>query len=499
MQIKRYAAASMSEALQLVKAELGPEAIILSARSVKKNGLFLDAFRKAGVEVTAAKDAPQTVGNRNSSQNSGQVRQSYLSLDRARVRNAYRQVSDSAADGNEFSGDHGDRQAVRSDKDERLCGSWLYRHLLRQDVRQEFALEIASELLVDSVAQGDRDERLLTALGHALRKVGVDTRPLVSAGARRVALIGPAGAGKTACTAKIAAAHAINTGRKVGMISLDNYRVAATGQLQRCAELIGIPLVAVNQPEELQQAFCRLEGCDLILIDTPALCRTNDRMLAKLTDDLNRAGADDIHFVCSGSRKENDTLELFKSLKGIAVNRLLFTKLDETASYGSLLNLLVQLQVPASGFSSGQRIPSSLEEATVGKLADLILSGKKPAVVDHRFDAVRPARNTAGKGRRKSSPAAFMANKNSYLFHTADCVWTRLIKKDNQVVFTSAAAALARKFKPCRDCCKDIVEPPRLRRRGVNRTTTTGACGTEKVAKGFAKAGRPETIPARSA
>jgi hypothetical protein len=314
-----------------------------------------------------------------------------------------------------------------------------------------------------------------------------------------VALIGPAGAGKTACTAKIAAVHAINTGRKVGMISLDNYRVAASGQLQRCAELIGIPLVAANQPEELRQALCRLESCDLVLIDTPALCRTNERMLAKLTDDLNRAEADDVHFVCSGSRKENDTLELLKSLKGIAVNRLLFTKLDETASYGSLLNLLVQLQIPASGFSSGQQIPNSLEGATVGKLADLILGGKKSAAAHRPLDAVRPTRNPVGKARRKSSPAAFTANKNSYLFHSADCVWTRLIKKDNQVVFKSAAEALARKFKPCRDCCKGIVEPPRLRRRGVNRATTTGGCGTERAGKEFTKTDRPETIPARSA
>ena len=495
MQIKRFTARSMSEALQLVKAELGPEAIILSARTVKKSGMFLDAFRKAGVEVTAALDAAQRAQSR---QGSGHGRQSAVSPGRAWGRRAYESGAGGVAVDDGHLDSRGRRHSDRADKDDRLRGSWLYRHLISQDVRQEYALEISSELLAESAAGEFHDERLLSALVRALRKMGADARPLVSSGAKRVAFVGPAGAGKTSSAAKLAAIHAGNTGRQVAMISLDNYRVAATGQLQRCADIMGLPLVAAGDPEELRQALRRLDAADLIVIDTPALRRTDRRMLEILRDNLKAADVDDIHFVCSAARKEKDTRKLFATLKDIPINRLLFTKLDETASYGSLVNLLIQLQVPASGFSSGLQIPRSLQGAAVEKLAGLILSGQSPTDADQRHLKYRRERIISGQRDRKSTGKSFTANKNSSLFHTADCIWTRLIKKENRMVFQSAADALARKFKPCRDCCRNIIRPSAFRRSGLNRAKAAGACGNGSDAGSDAEAFRPETIPVRS-
>ena len=498
MQIKRFAARNMSEALQMVKAELGPEAIILSARSVKRNGSIIDAFRKPGVEVTAAKDTPRTNLQQPSARYIDRYRE-YAGLSEP-ISNprAHPPSRIGAADGRTDLNDGSGRQAVRSDKDGRLRDSWLYRHLIRQDVRAQYALEIASDLLAASPENGADNENLLTALNKAIQVLGVETRPMISAAARRVAFVGPAGAGKTTSTAKIAAAAAMQSGRKVAMVSFDNYRIAAVDQLHRCAEIIGIPLVVTDRPDELKQMTGRLHGCDLILIDTPAIRRSDEQMLEKLGNDLKRAAVDEIHFVCSASRKERDTVALFQQMDGIAVNRLLFTKLDETATYGNMLNLLIDLQIPASGFSSGQQIPASLKGASIAKLSELILNGRSQAAASARPGQAQ-SRQKAPGSRKKSAGGRYTANKNSYLFHTADCIWTRLIKKENRVFFNSTAEALARKFKPCRDCCKNITELPGRHRRHAGPTKVPETAANGRFARGISAAGRPGKIPVRSA
>ena len=499
MQIKRFVARSMSEALQKVKAELGPEAIILSARTVKSNGLFRDAFRKPGVEVTAAMDTTQTFSHRQTSPDSTRYQQSAAPPSRVPVYNHHSLESYGAFGSKAHSTEHGGRSADRLHKDGKLRESWLYRHLIRHEVRTEYALEIASELLIEPMENEIRDEQLLTSLGRALLKMGLDTRSVLATNARRVALIGPAGAGKTACAAKIAAFHAMNGGRKVAMVSLDNYRIAAAGQLQRCADIIGLPLVVAHKPDELQQAFGLLEGCDLILFDTAAICRTDRSAIEKLATDLKHIAADEIHLVCSASRKEKDILDLTRALDGIGVNRLLFTKLDETALYGSLLNLLMRLQLPVSGFSRGRQIPSSLEDATIEKLAELILKGANPGIAQRSGRSEMRRKKPGGNKGRLFSGKTFTANKNSHLFHTADCTWTRLIKKDNRVVFSSASQALARNFKPCRDCCKNIAASAMADRRGEDRAPTTKANAGERFTKGLSEVGPTEKIPVRSA
>ena len=499
MQIKRFAARSMSEALQKVKAELGPEAIILSARTVKNNGLFRDAFRKPGVEVTAAMDTTQTFAHRRNTSDSSRYRLPTSSPGRGAIHNPYSVESYGAYEDSSHTAEHGDRRAVRLHKDGKLRESWLYRHLIRHEVRQEYALEIASELLAEPKQEEIRNEQLLTSLGRALLKMGIETRSVLATNARRVALVGSAGVGKTACAAKIAAFHAMNGGRKVAMVSLDNYRIAAANQLQRCAEIIGIPLLLAHKPDELRQAFRQLQSCDLILIDTAAICRTDREGIEKLTKDLKLIAADEIHLVCSASRKEKDIVDLTRGLEPVGINRLLFTKLDDTVLYGSLLNLLMQLQLPASGFSHGRQIPSSLEDATIEKLAELILKGANPDV-DHRSgrSEMRKKKPRGTEGSRLSAKS-FTANKNSHLFHAADCTWTRLIKKDNRVVFSSAAEALARNFKPCRDCCKNIVASSMDVRQGKDRASAFKANGSGRFTKGLSEVPPTAKIPVRSA
>ena len=456
MKIKRFTARSMPEALQMVKAELGPDAIILSARSIKKNGLFLDPFRKAEVEVTAAQDTPSIAPYTQSARTRGASRGPVLSMNGKRARTAVEMQADSAADDDDARAFGDRRLSDRAGRDRTLRESWLYRHLIGQDVRREYALEMTSELLADSAAEKFGDEQLVTALARALRKMGADTRPMISAGARTVAFVGPSGVGKTVCAAKLAAFQAVDPDRRVAIITLDDYRVASADQLQRCAELIGIPLFAAAQPEQLRLALRGLQSFDLVLVDTPALRPADGGMIQKLSDDLKLVQAEEVHLVCSATAKEKDTIALLKALKSVPVNRLLFTKLDETASYGSLVNLLVRLQIPASGFSEGQQIPDSLQEAAVEKLAGLMLN----------HSGGQPAKCTAGVKHGKHPASAFTANKNSCLFHTADCMWTRLIKRENRIFFHSADEALQRKFKPCRDCCRKIAAHPALRRWG---------------------------------
>jgi flagellar biosynthesis protein FlhF len=215
-----------------------------------------------------------------------------------------------------------------------------------------------------------------TKLLDHLEKLVSTTGPIVrskATGPHVVALIGPTGVGKTTTLAKLAANLKLKERHRVGMITLDTYRIAAVDQLKRYADIIGAPLRVVSGADDLREAADSMGDCDFILIDTAGRSPTDTLKLNELRGVLAAIEPDEVHLVLSATASER-CLDLAVARFGeVRTDKIIFTKLDEAANVGTLLNVIRKLNKSLSYITTGQDVPDDIEVGTGRRLAQLIL------------------------------------------------------------------------------------------------------------------------------
>ena len=194
-------------------------------------------------------------------------------------------------------------------------------------------------------------------------------------GPRIVSLIGPPGCGKTTTLVKLAVNYGLAARRPVLLLSIDNYRIAAAEQLRSYAAILGVGFQLVETVPSLAQAIEEHHRKELILIDTPGLSLADTPEYARLSQFLSTREDIDTHLVVSSSMKSADLSRVIDSFEPFGAQRLLFTRLDETGSFGPIFNEAVRTGKPLSFFSNGQRIPEDLEAASKNRLVELLLAG----------------------------------------------------------------------------------------------------------------------------
>jgi len=192
---------------------------------------------------------------------------------------------------------------------------------------------------------------------------------------RIVALVGPPGSGKTTTVVKLAVNYGLAARRPVMLLSIDTYRVAAAEQLRSYSAILGVGFQLVETVAALAQAIEEHRGKELIFLDTPGLGVAEAANYSSLARFLATREDIDTQMVVSSSMKSADLSRVVDGFEDFRPQRLIFTKLDETGSFGPILNEAVRTGKPLSFFTTGQRIPEDLEAATKNRVADLILGG----------------------------------------------------------------------------------------------------------------------------
>ena len=232
---------------------------------------------------------------------------------------------------------------------------------LRRHVRPEHLTqpEFVKDKLVEQV------EKLITTTGPIVR-----TR---SSGPHVVALIGPTGVGKTTTLAKLAANLRLREKHRVGLITLDTYRIAAVDQLKRYADIIGSPLRVVSTADDLREAARAMDDCEFVLIDTAGRSPNDTLKLNELKGILAAAQPDEVHLVVAATASE-PCLELALSrFSDVRADKIIFTKLDEAVHVGVLLNVVRKVNKSVSYITTGQDVPDDIEVGRGRRLAQLIL------------------------------------------------------------------------------------------------------------------------------
>jgi flagellar biosynthesis protein FlhF len=253
----------------------------------------------------------------------------------------------------------------------------------------EVGPELARDIVHGAQARAAKASRSQTVTPQLYQRALVDeieSRFTVEAGLGRpgvkpriTALVGPPGAGKTTTLIKLAVNYGLAGRKPVMLLSMDNYRIAAAEQLRAYAGILGVGIEVLDTVAALGQAIEENSGKDLILIDTPGLSHADiggESGDAALLARFLRARPDiDTQLTIPASMKPADAARLVDAYAIFQPQRLIFTRMDETSSHGSILNEAARTGKPVSFFTKGQRIPEDLEEATASRITGLVLNG----------------------------------------------------------------------------------------------------------------------------
>jgi flagellar biosynthesis protein FlhF len=253
------------------------------------------------------------------------------------------------------------------------------------DLAQEIAEGARRRCLAERPASGGRAAgklappvdpgRIRAALAAEIaERVEVDATLGRPGGARRVvALAGPPGTGKTSMLVKLAASYGLAARRPAQILSLDTVRIAAAEQLRVLAGILGIGFQVLETGHALAQALEEHRTKDLILIDTPGLGPKDLDNALDLALSVATHPEMDTHLVLTATMKTADLMRAVDRFEIFRPAKLIFTRLDETEAYGSVLSVAARTAKPVSFLATGQRVPEDLEPASRERIVDLLL------------------------------------------------------------------------------------------------------------------------------
>jgi flagellar biosynthesis protein FlhF len=411
MKIKKYTAGTMKEALLMVKEELGEDAMILKSRKLPTSLIPLGGGAK--VEVTAAVDENSTVTPSQmppiSQKPINRVgkNQEYLALlkhtnrDGLETQENPQPITRNKITSKLTSSDITEPQKENKKEDSiqimkihdelsemktllasilatgetrasgGFAGPWaiLYKRLVDSEIREDLATDLLNKLKVNSPNLGKEINReFISTLASSFPVVGDETR-------RIQVFVGPTGTGKTTTIAKLAAYFSLEKKKKVSLITGDTYRIAAVEQLQAYADIVGINMEVVFQPSEIPAAIKSCADSDIILVDTAGRSQKNKEHMEELDHFLGALEPEARHLVMSATTKESDMRATIRRYHKLGINRLLFTKLDETMKLGNIYNVVNEYSIPVSYLTFGQSVPDDIETAQSALFVKKLLEG----------------------------------------------------------------------------------------------------------------------------
>lgn len=373
MKVKKYFAATSREAFQLVKNELGDDAVILSNRQVKDgveilalpssdvSTLITDPEQDVEIQKTGTGVVPKTPSLYSPQQFANKNTQLVESDPRSQVPDTLAQDI------------IGEIKAMKNTLEDQIAaiawGNFTQRNpvktkMLRMLLDAGFS-PLLSRRLIDKLPEDYNYEQCLkkamSALAFNLRSVPNDE--MIEDGGV-YALIGPTGVGKTTTTAKLAARCVMRHGAdKVALLTTDSYRIGGHEQLRIYGKLLGIPVRTIKDTDDLQLTLSELRNKHMVLIDTVGMSQ-RDQMVAEQVAMLCNSGSDVKRMLLLSATSNGNTLdEVISAYQNKGIHGCIVTKVDEAASLGVMLDVVVRRKLTLHYVSNGQKVPEDLHSA----------------------------------------------------------------------------------------------------------------------------------------
>lgn len=376
MVIKKYLVKNMNEALTRIRYELGKDAIIISQRKIRESGIK-GYFKPKLIEVTAAlennkidkknKFAREKEDDMDFRNSLDSIKKIISEKDKKIIKEEVKE------DKNNLNNNENIKNEVKEIKE-------LLNKVIKntnkeeeKDLISEYLrdMDIDEKLLIDLLTKNydNIDEFKKDFMNLLEKEIDISTNNLRG----KVVLVGPTGVGKTTTIAKLAGRLALIEKKKVGLITIDTYRIGAVEQLKTYAEIMNIPFKVVITLKEMQGAVKELEACDVILVDTTGRSSKNTMQISELRAFIQKVNADHIMLVMSGTTKNRDIQTILEGYNELAYEELIITKLDETSTYGCVYNIVKRSNKPIAYITTGQDVPDDIKVPSKNEIEKLIL------------------------------------------------------------------------------------------------------------------------------
>ena len=418
MIIKKFTGKTEAEALAEAKKELGDGVVLMNVKNVKKGG-FLGLMQKQMTEITVALEEPsekkaaalaseaamkeavsavaQVAAKVTESEKNAKESKTVMPQETKAQKNRFAETID-YIERNENAVIQEKLDSLQSLLEQKLKPEeeieepeqenemmvfmkLLYNTMLDNEVKEAYANQIIEEADKVNKPNTPVDAILATVYQKMILKLGksegitpAKTNP------KFVFFIGPTGVGKTTTIAKIASKFCLDEKKKIAMLTGDTYRIAAAEQLRSYANILEIPFQIIYTVEEMQQAAVQFKDYDYVFVDTAGHSYQNEEQreaVKEFVHSVEGLAETETYLVVSATTKYRDLEKIADSYKTVADYKLIFTKLDETTSLGSMFNLHLHTGAPLSYVTCGQNVPDDIEKFNPQKTVKNLLGGKR--------------------------------------------------------------------------------------------------------------------------
>lgn len=418
MIIKKFQARTEEEAVSNAKREMGENVVVMSTRNVKKSGLF-SFFKKSMVEITVGMEeesekqiaaafsaiARTTAAQKSKIQSSDDIfvggsindaPKASSIIGKDIIMDDYKapEVTKDSDNGIEKKLDslqslleqqltkenEADDFSKVSDDASVTFLKLIYKTLIENEVDEKYVNEIMDEIGKIRSPKMNMDTLLANIYQKMILKFGQPvTIPIDLDKQRVIFFIGPTGVGKTTTIAKLASQLCVNHKKKVAMLTTDTYRIAAAEQLRTYASILDAPFRVIYTEEEMMKAIEDFKEYEYILVDTTGHSHHNEEQKDTTNHFINSVDDSidkDIYLVLSATTKYKDLLSISDVYSELTDYKLIFTKLDETTTFGNLFNICMHTGAAMSYVTCGQNVPDDIEVFSPQTTVKQLLGGK---------------------------------------------------------------------------------------------------------------------------
>ena len=416
MTINKFQGRTEEEAIEKAKQEFGENAVIMNVKEVKPKGVFR-AFKNSTYEVTAAmEEKEQFVNPKRALQNTKKLHDSInlsadekIEIPKPDAKPDFREMIQKSAANQQMPVQEekkieqrlddlsnrleeslartpmGEKKSEETSAKEKPASEEfhfvriLYSTLLKNEVHEKYVNQILDEI-EKLIRPGNSVDMILSNVYQKLILRFGQPKTIDLSGNKPKVLffVGPTGVGKTTTIAKIASKYKVEYDKKVAFITADTYRIAATEQLQVYANILDAPMSIVYTQDEMNDAIAKFAEYDLVFVDTAGFSHKNEKQrndMKALLGGVNEEYNKEVYLVLSATTKYADLLDIVDSYREIADYKLIFTKLDETTTYGNLLNIKLYSGADLSYTTNGQNVPDDIEVFDTQKIVKKLLGG----------------------------------------------------------------------------------------------------------------------------
>ena len=416
MTINKFQGRTEEEAIEKAKQEFGENAVIMNVKEVKPKGVFR-AFKNSTYEVTAAmEEKEQFVNPKRALQNTKKLHDSInlsadekIEIPKPDAKPDFRELMQESTVVQQMPKQEekkieqrlddlsnrleeslartpmGEKKSEETSAKEKPASEEfhfvriLYSTLLKNEVHEKYVNQILDEI-EKFIRPGNSVDMILSNVYQKLILRFGQPKTIDLSGNKPKVLffVGPTGVGKTTTIAKIASKYKVEYEKKVAFITADTYRIAATEQLQVYANILDAPMSIVYTQDEMNDAIAKFADYDLVFVDTAGFSHKNEKQrndMKTLLGGVNEEYNKEVYLVLSATTKYADLLDIVDIYREIADYKLIFTKLDETTTYGNLLNIKLYSGADLSYTTNGQNVPDDIEVFDTQKIVKKLLGG----------------------------------------------------------------------------------------------------------------------------